>query len=113
MEESPTCVITLRPQAGKFPELQDYVFKAIGEIRENVAGIHQAYPFVVSGKEEIIVIEHFVSNKTMFAYFNSDYHAELVKSLLPFAQEPIDIRSSANLNELQEWKDNTPGSFTV
>jgi hypothetical protein len=49
----------------------------------------------------------------MFAYFNSDYHAELVKSLLPFAQEPIDIRSSANLSELQEWKDNTPGSFTV
>jgi hypothetical protein len=33
------------------------VFKALGEIRENVAGIHHAYPFVVSGKEEIIVIE--------------------------------------------------------
>ncbi|KAL2858624.1 hypothetical protein BJY01DRAFT_241953 [Aspergillus pseudoustus] len=113
MAENPTCVITIRPKDGKFPELQDYVFNALHEIRENVAGIHHAYPFVVSGKEEMIVIEQFVSSKAMFAYFNSEYHSGLVKSLLPHAQEPIDIRSSANLGELEEWRDNTPGEFTV
>ncbi|KAF4175688.1 hypothetical protein CNMCM8694_006634 [Aspergillus lentulus] len=114
MAENPTCVINLRPQAGKFPEACTRLSQHfISEIRENVAGIHHAYPFVVSGKEEIIVIEQFVSSKAMFAYFNSEYHAALVKSLLPFAQEPIEIKSSANLSDLQKWKDNTPGEFTV
>jgi hypothetical protein len=37
--------------------IQDYVFNALREIRENVAGIHLAFPFVVTGKEEMIVIE--------------------------------------------------------
>ncbi|KAL4866571.1 hypothetical protein BDV12DRAFT_199050 [Aspergillus spectabilis] len=114
MSDQPDCVITIRPQDGKpFAELQEFVFTALGDIRAKVPGIVHAYPFIVSGKEEIIVLEKFVSNKAMFDYFNGEYHAELVTKLLPFAQEPIDIRSSANLSELEEWKEGTPGQFTV
>ncbi|KAL6230268.1 hypothetical protein BDW75DRAFT_234537 [Aspergillus navahoensis] len=49
----------------------------------------------------------------MFDYFNSEYHESLVKQLLPFAEEPIDIRSSASISDLEEWKGTTSGRFTV
>jgi enterochelin esterase-like enzyme len=49
----------------------------------------------------------------MFDYFNSEYHESLVNQLLPFANEPIDIRSSANIDDLAGWLEATAGQFTV
>ncbi|KAH8697512.1 hypothetical protein BGW36DRAFT_427470 [Talaromyces proteolyticus] len=114
MSTEPVCVISIRPKEGKFTELLNFVSPTLKEIQENVAGVVHAYEFVVSGKEEVIVLERFRSNNAMFNYFNSDYHEGLVNKLLPLAQEPIDIRSSANLDQLQDWKSGSQGGhFTV